>query len=161
MLELLFSVILVKSLCACASELWVFNHILTLSPHSLHRMLALFCASLAEAFLNSSYSTFCFLFIVQWVACASVTVHYSSPVLKRELLVSSWIFLWLLSQQYLIASQLLIDLSLPHRGEEIVLDQLYSWEMRAMRDSDKKKFINFGSCFVMLLIWVGFSLQST
>lgn len=98
-------------------------------------MPALFRASLAGAFLSSSYSMFCFLLIVQWVACASFTVHYSSPVLKTELLVSSWVFLWLSSQRYLIASQLLIYLfSLPLGGEEMVLHEFCSWGTKAEGD---------------------------
>lgn len=69
-----------------------------MSPHSLYRMPASFCASLAGPFLHSSYSIFCFLLIVQWVACASFTVRYSNPIQKTELFVSSWVFLQLSSE---------------------------------------------------------------
>lgn len=92
------------SLCLCLLES------LTTSSHC-HLILCTGCLPCSvpawrELSWAAAIHCFCFLLIVQWVACASFTVHYSSPALKTELLVSSWVFLWLSSQQYLIVSQL-------------------------------------------------------
>jgi len=62
----------------------------------------------------SSNSIIFFLLVVQCIAPGLIYCAFTNAVLKTELLISSWVFLWCSSLAYISVSQTLHDLSFQH-----------------------------------------------